>query len=1059
MSFVHLHTHSHYSFLDGLSNIPEMVALAASHGMPALALTDHGSLYGAVEFYKACKKKNIKPIIGMEAYVTSYAMGDRRPSPEGDRHHLTLLAKDTTGYTNLVKLVTAGHLHGFHHKPRIDKETLRAHAEGLICLSGCGSSELARALASGATTKAEEIAREYQDIFGKDNYYLEITHHPLVTENSGIREGTIALSRTLGIPLVATQDSHYLHAADVPAHEALLAVAHGADSDDARTLFTSGDDFSFIDAKTACEYFKDVPEAVENTLKIADRCNLEFTLGTWTFPLFVIPEGTTHDEELRRAAYAGLAFRGIEETPEVRDRIEYELGIIQKKGFSPYFLVVSDLLQFARTSGILTTTRGSAAGSFVSYLTGITNVDPLAFKLPFERFLNPERPSAPDIDMDFADTRRDEMVQYARAKYGDGNVAQIGTYGTMMARGSVRDVARATGHPYAVGDRISKLIPMGSQGFPMTIDRALEMIPELDAIYKQEDDAREIIDLARRLEGTVRHVSIHAAGVVISPRPLDEFIPVQYDPGGEKIITQYDMHCVEDMGLLKFDFLGLKNLSILADAIALVKKHHGAEIDIERIPMDDPATFKLLTEGQTMALFQLNGAGMTRYLKELKPTSIHDINAMVALYRPGPMAFIPDYIARKDDPSKITYLDPRMKNILEASYGIITYQDDILLMAIGMAGYSWGEADKFRKAIGKKIPEEMQAQKDKFMKGCIDGGMSKEAVHELWEKIETFAAYGFNKAHAASYGRVAYQTAYMKANYPAEYMTAILTADAGDVEKIAEFVAECRRMGIAVLRPDVNESEGTFAVVRDEAGKPAIRFGLYSIKNFGNEVADALIAERKKHGPFTSFPDMLARVNQKSLNKKSFEALIKCGALDALDDRGTMLENLDDLLAYHRQHGKASESQHSLFGLMADTATLPTLRLRKGKAVPTEEKLQCEKDLLGLYVSGHPLDKHARRIELLKLSLGRVRKYDEGKVARVAVIVEEVKVILTGKGEQMAFVKIADWNDLLEAVVFPRTYAEVKDLLVPNLPLLIEGKVSRRNDELSMLVESIKKLV
>lgn len=1057
MSFIHLHTHSHYSLLDGLSKVDEMVDLAVEHKMPALALTDHGVLYGAIEFYKKCKDVGIKPIIGMEAYIANNLLSDKRAGIDNKRFHLTLLAQNKKGYSNLVKLVSIAHLKGYYYKPRIDKEILKKYSEGLICLSGCFGSELSVALRNKQMDRAEQIIDEHQEIFGKDKYFLEIMHHPHVEGLNEARALTIELGKKLGIPIVGTQDSHYLHPEDVRAHETLLAVQQGTDLDDTRRLSLSGDDFSFITSETAEEYFKDIPEAVTNTQVVADMCNLELSMGNWMFPDYAIPKNTTYDSELTRLTYEGLPFRNIKKTSEVVKRIEYELSVIQTKGYSPYFLVVSDLLRFARDNGILTTTRGSAAGSLVSYLLGITNVDPLFFNLPFERFLNPERPSAPDVDMDFSDTRRDEVIQYAKDKYGHDKVAQIGTFGTMMARGAVRDVARATGHPYAVGDRISKLIPMGAQGFPMTIDRALDMVPELAEIYKKEDDAKEIIDLARRMEGTVRHVSVHAAGVVISPRPLAGFIPTQYDPGGERIITQYDMHAVEDMGLLKFDFLGIKNLTILANTMTLIKKNYDIIVNIEAIPFDDPKTFELLTKGETVALFQLNGGGMTRYLKQLKPTSIHDINAMVALYRPGPMVFIPDYIKRKDDPSLITYLDPRMEEILKTSYGIITYQDDILMIAINLAGYSWGEVDKFRKAIGKKIPKEMRAQKKKFMDGCVAGGMEKEKVKELWKTIETFAAYGFNKAHAASYGRVAYQTAYMKANYPSEYMAAVLTADAGDIEKISEFITECKRMKIPVLPPDINESFGDFTVIKNNAGDE-IRFGLYSVKNFGTEIADAIIKEREDNGKFKSFADVLERITHKNLNKKSLESLVKCGALDRLGERGQMLFNMTEALAYSRTNTRTSASQSSLFGLMKDQTTVPNLHFKETEPASKDDKLRWEKELLGLYVSGHPLDKYQARINQLKLSVKRIKGYQEGIETMVAGVIEEVKPIITKKGDPMAFVKIEDLTDSLEIVVFPKTYELYKKLLVGGLPLIIHGKVSHRNGEVSLLVDKIKRL-
>ncbi|MCX6713794.1 MAG: DNA polymerase III subunit alpha, partial [Candidatus Vogelbacteria bacterium] len=738
--------------------------------------------------------------------------------------------------------------------------------------------------------------------------------------------------------------------------------------------------------------------------------------------------------------------------------------------------VVSDLLHYARSIGIFTNTRGSAAGSFVSFIIGITTVDPLYYELPFERFLNADRPSPPDIDMDYADKRRDEIIEYARKKYGDNNVAQIGTFGSMMARGAVRDVARALGYPYVLGDQISKLIPMGAQGFPMTINRAMEMVPEIKEMYDKQAEVKEIIDLAKKIEGCARHISVHAAGVVISPTDITDFTPVQFDPKGGKTITQFEMHAVEDAGLLKYDFLGIRNLSILEDAVKIIRKVYGVIIDIEKIPLDDPKTFAMLARGETIGLFQLNGGGMTRWLKELRPTTIFDINAMVALYRPGPMEAIPEYIKRKHDPSQIKFLDPRLKPILHHSFGVLVYQDDVMLISIHLAGYTWIEADKLRKAMGKKIPAEMQAQKDKLLKGLVLGGLNEKKALELWSQIEPFAAYGFNKAHAASYGRVAYQTSYLKANYPSEYMTAVLSAESGDTEKIAEVIQECKRINLPVLPPDINESFGDFSVIKglghsdlsaeaqklsqkntDE--KDRIRFGLYTIKNLGTEIADYIVDERKANGLYADLVDFLTRVKHKNLNKKSLEALTKAGALDSLgEDRGKLIFNIEEMLTFNRQEINANTNQTSIFGLMTEAPVLASLKLKDGPVIEPLVKLAWEKELLGLYVSGHPLEAHREKFDKEQNTIKFQRTQNEGSAVVAGGIIDEVKTILTKKNTQMAFLKLFDFTDSIECVVFTDVYDKFKNILIADKCVAIKGKISHRNGEPSIIVEAVKEL-
>ena len=1063
--FVHLHTHSHYSLLNALPKIPELVKEAKKNGMTAIALTDNANMYGAIEFYKACKKEGIKPILGVDFYVATRTRFDKQAGVDNRRSRLILLAQDLDGYHNLIKLVTAANLEGFYYKPRIDKELIEKYKFGLVCISPSFSGAVTQALKNGNKDEAKKLITWYKEVYGTKYFFLEITHHPEIEGHEELMQKIIALGKETDTPLVAAHDVYYINQDDKKARDTLMLVNTNTDFSD-KNSDSDEENFSFISGEKAEELFTDTPEAVENTAKIADLCDLQLTLGTWVFPDFKVESGLSADEELKKLAYAGFPVRNLEKTKEYTDRLEYELKVIKDKGYAPYFLVVADLLRFAHQNNILTNIRGSVAGSLTTYLTKITNVNPIEFKLPFERFLNPERPSAPDIDMDFADNRRDEVIAYAKQKYGADKVAQIGTFGTMMARGSVKDVARAMGYPYTLGDRISKLIPMGAQGFPMTIDRAIKETAELKEMYEKEADVKIIIDMAKKVEGCARHISVHAAGVVMAPKPLTDFTPLQFDTKGEeKIITQYDMHAVEDAGLLKFDFLGIKNLAILSNAVALAKKIDGVTVDIENIPMDDPKTFELLAKGETTGLFQLNGSGMTKYLKELKPTTIHDINAMVALYRPGPLESIPEYIKRKHNARTIRFLDPRMKEILSQSYGVITYQDDVMLIAIKLGGYSWLEADKLRKAMGKKIPAEMEAQKEKLKQGLLKNGMTQEKADELWALIEPFAAYGFNKAHAASYGRVAYQTAYMKANFPAIYMACVLTADAGDVEKIAEFIGDCKRMGIPVLPPNVNESFQDFTVVKIAGQPDTIRFGLTTIKNFGEGIANTIIEERKKPGAsggkYKSLANFLDRIKDKNLNKKSLEALIKAGAMDEFGERGIMFGNIENMLTYSKEAGKMSADQDSLFGTyVAGMENVNNFKLQDAPAATPIEKLAWERELLGLYLSGHPLDKFKKIIDEKNYKIANVKENPkEGKEVTVAGIIEDIRAIVTKKGDNMAFVKLSDYADTLETVVFPRTMAENKNLLVKDKCVAIKGKISLRNGETTLIVDKMKELI
>ena len=1043
--------------------------------MEALALTDNGNMYGAIEFYKECQKQGIKPIIGVDAYLASRTRFDKQAGVDKDRFRLVLLCKSEIGYKNLLKLVTASYLEGFYYKPRVDIELLEKYSEGLICISGSWSGDISTAVRNRNFELAKELVQKYKKIFKEEDFYIEITKHP---ELEGHNEHMVVLSnfaKENGVSIVASHDVYYIKLEDREARNTLMAVQQGAPQGGERGAWDEDENFSFLSTEDMKSRFADMPEAIFNNQKISGLCNLELELGKWAFPDIIIESGKSYDDELHDLAYNGLERRGLPKSDEIITRLEYELGVIKTKGYSPYFLVVADLMNYAHDHGILTNIRGSVSGSLTTFASHITNINPLEYEIPFERFLNPDRPSAPDIDMDFADNRRDEMVEYVKQKYGADKVAQIGTFGTMAARGSVRDTARALGFAYTLGDRIAKLIPMGAQGHPMTIDRALTEVPELLELYKKDVESKKIIDMAKKIEGCARHIGVHAAGVVISPTDLTNFTPLQLDPKGEgKIITQYDMYSVDEngAGLLKFDFLGLKNLSIIAATIELLKKTKNVEINPDNIPIDDKKTFEMLARGETEDLFQLNGDGMTRFLVELKPSSIHDINAMVALYRPGPMQFIPNYIERKHDASKITYADPALEPILKKTYGILVYQDDLLMMAHKLAGYSWGEVDKFRKAVGKKIPEEMEKQREKFIKGCMEySKWTEKKAKEVWKWIEPFASYGFNKAHSVSYGRVAYQTAYLKANYPGEYMRAVLSAESGDTEKVATSINECKRIGIEILPPDINESFSDFTLVKKPArlasesvaggevadNKETIRFGLTTIKNFGEGISHTITAERKENGKFKSLEDFLRRIQDRNLNKKSMDALIKAGAFDNFDERGQMIANMDNLLEYNKE-SVGNKDQHSLFSA-TPTLDYSPLHLNPSEPATATEKLAWEKELLGLYVSGHPLEQFKEKLANQKNSIKNIKENaKENEIVVVGGLIENMRDILTKNGDKMFFIKFADLTDEIEMVVFPRTLQEFSSIFVLDECIAVKARVSLRNGEKSLIAEKAKKL-
>lgn len=1077
--FVHLHVHTEYSLLDGLSNIKRLLKYVKELEMDSIAITDHGSMYGIIEFFKTAKIMGVKPIIGMEGYITNIPLSNIDDRSKSQNYHILFLAKNEEGYKNLMKISSIAHIDGYYYRPRIDRGTLEKYSKGLICTSSCALGEVGQALIENNYKKARETAEWFQGIF-EDDYYLEIQRHNHVSfldnassdevkadlrkmsdNESVINEGILKLSRDLGIPIVATNDSHYIKREDSNAQDALVCIATGKTVNETKRLrFIDSPDFYIKSPNEMASIYQDLPEAITNTTKISDKCNVDITIGKWYFPKFILPEGMTPDKMLIDLSQEKLKEKFINVTKEMKDRLSYELNIINEKGYASYFLIVMDMVNWANEMGIITNTRGSAAGSLVSYVLGITTVNPLTYYLPFERFLNPFRPSPPDIDFDVSDDRREEIIEYISNKYGHDKVAQICTFGRMLSKASVRDIARVLGYPYATGDKISKLIPPPKQGFPITIPKALDEVDELKMLYDEDPDAKKILDLAREIEGNARHISVHAAGLVVSPTKLTDFTPIQKEPSGEKIITQYEMHACEDVGLIKFDILGIRNLSILGAAIKYVKDSRGINIDIKNIPLDDVKTFEMLGRGETMGTFQLSGSGMTKYLKDLKPTRVEDLMAMVALYRPGPIAVIPEYIKRKKNPKLIKYLDPRMEKFLAASYGLIVYQDDLLFCALDLAGYSWEEADKFRKAVGKKIPEEMAAQKVKFIDGIIKNGQTKNFADDLWKLFEPFQSYGFNKAHAASYGMVAYQTSYMKANFPVEFMTALLTAESSDNEKVSSAVNECRRMGIIVLPPDINESDEGFKIVENEKSleKKAIRFGLNAVKNVGIAAINAIL-EAREEGNFMNVSDFISKVDGRRVNKKVLESLIKVGALSSFGGRSSLINNLDEIREKYSR--KKNDKQQGLFSEKIDLSKISMSSVQfKDVTEFTDDEIQLlERQLLGFSLSAKPISEILGTIE--SAATHKIIDLLEDNISEeeitIAGIIKEIRVILTKKsGQEMAFVKIEDDTGSVDTVIFPRIYADYKDILIEQKPLLISGRVDKRDETISIIVNRIE---
>ncbi|MBM3469624.1 MAG: DNA polymerase III subunit alpha [Armatimonadetes bacterium] len=1052
--FVHCHLHTEFSLLDGAARIDQLMRAASGMGMPAIAITDHGTMYGAVEFYLRARHHGLTPILGVEAYVAPRRHSDRDPRLDSTPYHMVLLATDLEGYRNLLRLTTVAHLDGFYYKPRIDRELLARHSRGLVGLSGCLQSEVSRALVRDDYAAAREAAAAYREILGPGNYYLEVQDHGLPEQQVNIR-GMLRLAAELDLPLVATNDVHYVRRDEADAQDALMCIQMNvALSATDKPRMGDTPEFYLKSAEEMAARFPGLGQALRAPLEIAGRVGLELELGKLKLPHFPVPEGETPDAYLRRLCEEGLHRLYGRPTQAQRSRLDEELRVIALMGYAAYFLIVWDFVSFARRRGILTTVRGSAAGSLVLYTLGVIDVDPLHYRLPFERFLNLERYTMPDIDVDFMDSRRDEVIRYVIEKYGADHVAQIITFGTMGARQAVRDIGRVMGLPYSDVDRIAKLIP-----FNAALDEALRADPELRRSSEETPAVGRLIGLAQKLEGVARHASTHAAGVIISRDPLIDLVPLQRATKGDLVMTQYDMGAVDQIGLLKMDFLGLSYLTILDRALKIIEAVRGVRIDLKAIPLDDRATFDLLSRGETVGIFQLEGAGMTRHLKELRPTRIEDIMAMVALFRPGPMANIPSYIRRKHGQEPISYLHPSLEAVLGETYGVMVYQEDVMAVCQAVAGYTLAEADVLCYAIRKKIKDKLEAQREQFIAGARKRGVSKRKIDQIWEQFEPFARYGFNRAHAACYGLIAYQTAYLKSNFPAEYMAAVLTTEAQGQDwmaKVAAAVSECERMGIRVLPPDVNASADTFTV----AGN-AIRFGLAAIKNVGGGAVEAIVRARTQGGPFSSLEDLVMRVDGRVVNRRVLESLVKAGALDSLGrTRATMLRQAEAVLAGGQRQARAG-AQTGLFDAGEVAPLSPVVAQQAGvEEFSKAELLAMERDMLGMYVSDHPLthvrDALAARVTATVAQLPELR--DRSDVV-IGGLITALKRTTTKNGAAMAFLTLEDATGSAEVIVFPKTYEQSHAEIRRDAIVVVRGRLDSSEQQVKVLADAVSALV
>jgi len=1024
-------------------------------------------MYGAIEFYQKCKKANIKPIIGIEKYITS---GNLKEKKKEKLYHLILLAKNNKGYKNLLKLTTIAHLDGFYYKPRLDWKTLKKYSEGLIATTACLSGPLSRHLNANQIKTAEKNLNILLDIFGKDNLYLEMQHLNSPQQNK-VNKEMKKLANKYNLPLIITNDVHYIKKEDDQAQDILLCIQTKYKKTDKNRMSYLGEDFSMLKEEEISKLFPEDKEALENTQKLADRCNLKIELGNIQLPKYELPIGITEYEELERLCLQGLKKRyNVNKNTvniKIKKRLKYELKIIKETGYSAYFLIVQDFVNWAKNQKIIVGPgRGSAAGSLVSYLLNITNIDPLKYKLLFERFLNPERISMPDIDLDFADTRRDEVIDYVEKKYGKNHVAQIITFGTMAAKAAVRDVGRVLGYSYNKCDQIAKMIPMFT-----SLKAALKNIPELEKIYKEDPETKKILNMAQKLEGLVRHSSTHACAVLITKKPLINYTPLQYSSSDDNsIVSQYSMKPVEDLGLLKMDFLGLKTLTIIEQTLKILKATQNIKINIDNIALDDKKTFELLQKSNTTGVFQLESEGMKKYLKKLKPTELEDIIAMVALYRPGPMKIISEFIDKKNGKKEITYLHPKLKPILKNTYGAAIYQEQIMQIARDLAGFTYAQADVLRKAVGKKIKKLLNQQEKTMISGMINNKIDKKSAEAIWEFIIPFAKYGFNRSHAACYALIAYQTAYLKSNFPNEFMAALLTSDQGNTERVTIEINECNKMGINVLPPDVNESFTTFTVVlskdikkikkenKEILKKPRIRFGLNAIKNVGKHISKIITEERKKNGYYKSLEDFLTRITDKDLNKKSLESLIKSGSLDSLINRGKALGNLNTILEFNKKiQNEKKSKQNNLFSGLPLAEPIFSLKLEDYTKISKTQRLSWEKKLLGLYLSDHPFKD---KIILLKNNITTLNKLKEkeGQLVKVAGIISNIEKINTRHGQNMLFVTLEDSTDIIELLIFPNLLKRTKDIWKDENQIIAKGKISSKDGQIKLLVETAQEL-